>query len=133
MILLDTHIWIWWLHGEKQLPKSFITMIESAEDIAVSTATVYEITFLASRNRIILNLPIDIWLKEATTESNVRVLPITEEIAEIAGRLEQHHGDPMDRMIIAIAIEYQASLMSFDEKFQLYTEIQDKLIHKKQK
>jgi len=88
MILLDTHIWIWWLHGEKQLPESFITMIESAQDITISAATIYEVTFLAARNRITLNLPINSWLKEATTESNVRVLPITEKIAEIAGQLE---------------------------------------------
>jgi len=39
----------------------------------------------------------------------------------------------MDRMIIATAIEHQASLISFDEKFQLYSEIEHKLIHKKQK
>jgi PIN domain nuclease of toxin-antitoxin system len=132
MILLDTHSWVWWLHEDERLPDSLKVMIESATDIAVSSVSVYELTFLASRGRITLTLPLAEWLQEATIESNVMVLPVTATIAAIAGQLPQHHGDPMDRMIIATAIEHQASVLSFDEKFQLYAEIKDQLINRKQ-
>jgi PIN domain nuclease of toxin-antitoxin system len=129
MILLDTHSWIWWLHQDKRLSNDLLIQIETANEIAISAVSVYEVSFLASRNRIHLPMPLTEWLHEATLESDVTVLPVTAEIADLAGRLPPHHGDPMDRMIIATAIEYQAAIVSLDEKFQLYTELKDKLIY----
>ena len=47
--------------------------------------------------------------------AGIRELPLTGEIAIIAGELENLHGDPADRIIAATAIAHDATLMTADE------------------
>jgi len=47
------------------------------------------------------------------------VLPVSRSIAERAVSLPEHHKDPVDRIIIATAVEHQAQLLSVDERFQI--------------
>lgn len=32
MIVLDTHIWVWWVHGDENLTASQLEVIEANED-----------------------------------------------------------------------------------------------------
>jgi PIN domain nuclease of toxin-antitoxin system len=50
-------------------------------------------------------------LSEGATE-----LPLTGEIAILAGELEGLHGDPADRFIAATAIAHDATLMTADNR-----------------
>ena len=43
-------------------------------------------------------------------------LPLTGEIAIIAGELEGLHGDPADRFIVATAIAHDAMLLTADDR-----------------
>ncbi|MCT7964280.1 hypothetical protein NG791_26740 [Laspinema sp. D1] len=45
-----------------------------------------------------------------------------------ASQLPEHHRDPADRIIIAAALIYDASLISLDAIFPTYTELQGRLI-----
>jgi PIN domain nuclease of toxin-antitoxin system len=31
MIVLDTHIWIWWVHGDEKLPREYYEYIQEQE------------------------------------------------------------------------------------------------------
>ena len=64
----------------------------------------------------------------ALTGSGIDVIPIEQNIAKIAAQLPEHHKDPADRIIIATAIYHQATLLSLDTKFPLYTELNQLLI-----
>lgn len=44
MILLDTHIWLWWLHNPDRLSSAQIARIESEETLLVSAISVWEIS-----------------------------------------------------------------------------------------
>lgn len=68
------------------------------------------------------------WVTLATEGSGVEVLPTDKAIAIRAALLSQHHADPMDRAIIATAAEHQAQLMSMDQKFSLYEELDGLLV-----
>jgi PIN domain nuclease of toxin-antitoxin system len=68
------------------------------------------------------------WFEQALTLSEVELLAITPEIAMCAVSLEVHHSDPQDRLIIATAIQHQVSLMSVEQKFKLYRELDGLLI-----
>jgi PIN domain nuclease of toxin-antitoxin system len=46
--------------------------------------------------------------------AGIRELPLTGEIAILAGELENLHGDPADRVIVATAIAHDATLMTAD-------------------
>lgn len=126
--VLDTHIWIWWINQDKHLNSALVKQIASADNVAISSASIYELLWLVNRGRLNLTLEVTAWLKAATQEANVDVLPITADIMQRAATLPPVHGDPLDRMIIATAIVNAHSLISLDEKFADYQDLQHLLI-----
>ncbi|MDO9225997.1 MAG: type II toxin-antitoxin system VapC family toxin [Pseudomonadota bacterium] len=131
MIVLDTHIWVRWLDPEADpLPASLIEKIESAESLAVSAITCWEVAWLHRRERIVLKLPLNAWMDQALQGSEVVCLPIERRIANRAALLPEHHRDPADRLIMATALEYGAQLVSLDERFRDYSELAGNLIQR---
>ena len=105
MVVLDTHAWIWWVtQNRKLLPETLHEYLSRDRALHnISAISVYEVSVLAGRERVNVGMPIHEWIDEATDGSNIRVIPVDKQIAEYAGRLPDIHGDPMDRIIIAIA------------------------------
>jgi PIN domain nuclease of toxin-antitoxin system len=129
MILLDTHIWIWWLSlDEKSCKKRWREAIENADAIGVSAISCFEVAWLVNRGRVEIPVALDAWFEAALDGSGVRLLPITPHIARLAVELPEHHRDPQDRIIIATAIANDAQLISADSHFPVYEELAGKLI-----
>jgi len=129
MLILDTHIWIWWINQTpKKLSADVILKIEQSETVAISAISCFELMWLYTHNRIVLNIPIHEWFAQATEEAGIICLPISCDIAKLAAELPEHHKDPQDRIIIATAIQQESSLLSADQQFSAYKEIQDLLI-----
>ena len=129
MIVLDTHIWLWWVNqnvnflaGERQ------QQIEQSDQVAVSAISCFEVAWLVHHQRIEIPSTIAHWFDRALEGSGVLLLPITPKISEIAVELPEHHRDPQDRLIIATAIAHDAYLMSSDSKFKQYAELSGKLL-----
>jgi len=56
MIVLDTHIWIWWINeDEKLLGQKRIDLIQSADIVAVSAISCFEVAWLDAHGRIELS------------------------------------------------------------------------------
>ncbi len=102
MILLDTHIWLRWLLPTEPLPIRLVEQIEQAETVTVSAISCWEIVMLVRKQRIELPLPVEQWLKDATTNSKVDVLPITCDISRLAGTLPEHHKAPADTASLSL-------------------------------
>jgi PIN domain nuclease of toxin-antitoxin system len=129
VIVLDTHVWIWWVNGDHHLMRpGWLTQIESADTVAVSVISAFEVAWLEKHGRIQLLMPRDDWFRQALEESGVQLLPLTTEVVSRAVDLPEHHKDPQDRLILATALCHQAGLMSADGKFPLYTELAHLLI-----
>ncbi|MBK1725429.1 hypothetical protein CKO23_25415 [Thiocystis violacea] len=88
----------------------------------------FEVAWLAHHGRIELPKDEDAWFEKALGGSGIALLPITPAIARTAVQLPEHHRDPQDRLIIATALAYQATLISVDEKFPLYSELAGALL-----
>lgn len=130
MIILDTHVWVRWLDSEAMpLPSWMINKIESADRLAVSAVTCWEVACLNRKGRIELALPLDLWFDQALQGSEVVCLPVERRIATRAALLPEHHRDPADRLIIATALEHQSQLASLDQHFLAYGELAERLIH----
>jgi PIN domain nuclease of toxin-antitoxin system len=128
-MILDTHIWLRWLAVSSQpLPPGAVERIEQAKNVAVSAISIWEAAQLYKRERISLRMDWAEWLPLALAGANITVLPITEMIAARAAFLPEHHRDPADRLIIATALEHRFPLMSFDEQFLRYRELDGLLI-----
>ncbi len=129
MIVLDTHIWHWWINQiPERLSSGIVDLIEQAEEVAVSAISVFEMAWLVRHGRIDLGCEFDQWLEEVMASECVRFLPVTSQIASLAVALPEHHKDPQDRLIIATAIINDAQLLSFDKVFPAYLELQGRLI-----
>ena len=128
MLILDTHALYWWVNRTPdKLEQQQIDAIETAESLAVSAMTCWEMAWLVKHGRIALKLPISDWLNQIE-ESGIAIIPVTRSIAERAASLPEHHKDPADRIIIATAIEYNAQLLSVDGRFPDYQELAGLLV-----
>jgi len=129
MIVLDTHIWFWWINNDHQSLGSIRQeKIASAEIIAVSAISCFEIAWLERHRRISLPCQPTEWFEKALSHSNIELLPITPTIATRAVNMHEHHSDPQDRIIIATAVEHNAKLMSSDSQFSKYSELEGRLL-----
>ncbi|MBE9064025.1 type II toxin-antitoxin system VapC family toxin [cf. Phormidesmis sp. LEGE 11477] len=129
MIVLDTHIWLWWINEDnKKLDLTRKTQIERSDSVAVSAISCLEVAWLERHGRIELPLSRADWFERALAGSDIILIPITPQIAGTAVDLPEHHRDPQDRLIIATAIAHDAFLMSSDGKFPDYEELKGKLL-----
>lgn len=132
ILVLDSHIWVWWVEGISRLPKLLADRIETgAEGLAISSVSVYEVSLQVQRGRIAIGLPLDEWLHEATVESSVSILEVNSSIARQAALLPLHHGDPLDRVIIATTLYHDTYLASVDTHFPKYQELNGRLLNGK--
>ena len=103
--LLDTHAWIWWLHGDPRLGRPALRKLDQFPQNlrpAISDISLWEVTTLVSLGRLELQSTLDAWLAIAAHPSTVRVLPITTRIAAEVARLpDSFHRDPADRLIVS--------------------------------
>lgn len=128
MLLLDTHALYWWVNQTPgRLGERHLAAIELADRLVISAMTCWEMAWLVSHDRIELDIPINAWL-DKVTESGIAVIPVSRAIAMRAVTLPEHHKDPVDRLIIATAIEHKATLVSVDTRFPEYVEIKDLLV-----
>lgn len=60
MILLDTHIWHWWINQiPGKLSTELVDLIENADEVVVSTISCFEMAWLVRHGRIELDLGLD--------------------------------------------------------------------------
>ncbi len=78
MLVLDTHIWIWWINQTpKRLPAKIVKLIEQADHLAVSAISCFEVTWLYDHERIYLKIPVQEWISQATEDATIICLPVT--------------------------------------------------------
>jgi PIN domain nuclease of toxin-antitoxin system len=129
MIVLDTHIWLWWVNEDKQnLKPEWMSRIQSPEDVGVSAISCFEIAWLERHGRIALPCPRQEWFEKALVGSGIVLLPVSPVIASVAVDLPEFHRDPQDRIIIATALVYEGTLISVDSKFPCYPELAGRLL-----
>jgi PIN domain nuclease of toxin-antitoxin system len=129
MIVLDSHIWFWWINLEHdRLSPRILTEVENAERVGVAAVSCYELALAHHRSRLELPLPPSAWFPRALAGSNIELLPLTPDIAVRATELSQIHRDPFDRIIIATTLELDGMLASVDGHFNAYSELEGRLI-----
>ncbi len=122
MMVLDTHVWLWWSnHNHDKLPVRLTeTLTTTSEIVAVSAISCLEVAWLVKKRRIELECSLDIWLDHALAESGIGCLPLLPKIAAKSVELPDIHYDPFDRVIIATAQYFDATLISKDEQIRRY-------------
>ncbi|QSV61552.1 MAG: type II toxin-antitoxin system VapC family toxin [Dolichospermum sp. DL01] len=115
MIILDTHIWVWWVDGNQRLTKQYKAWIEMSQSqgIGVSIVSCWEVAKLVEKNRLNFSCPINEWLELALTYPGVQLLNLNLPIIVDSTKLNGFHSDPFDQMIVATARYYNFLLKIF--------------------
>ena len=124
MIILDTHIWVWWNHNDSKLTETHHEAInkERPNGLGISSISLIEITRLVTQNRLILPCPLQEWFNIALAQEGVILLSITPQIAIDSYSLPGNfHKDPADRIIVSTARIYDVQLVTVDEKILAYS------------
>ena len=117
-VLLDTHVWIWWLTPESPLPAIERAALDSAaerRETFISAISLWEAQMLHAKRRLVLPASFVDWLVRAADERIVRILPMDVAVVLELDRLPgSFHGDPADRMIVATARSHRLALATHD-------------------
>jgi PIN domain nuclease of toxin-antitoxin system len=123
MIVLDTHVWVWWAHGNEQLSDAQVRTITANETdvVGVSAISLWEVAKLVEYGRLELPCPLQEWFEKALRYPGVRLLELTPEIAIESTRLPgEFHRDPADQIIVATARRHDCLLLTTDKKILDY-------------
>src|SRR6516162_202895 len=123
-LLLDTHVWIWFMLANVELEVGGRTAINRAAasgQLRIAAISVWEAALLASRGRVVLGQPLAQWMEEAVSAPGLSIEPLLPQIAVEAYSLpDSFHRDPADRLIVATARVANASLMTRDRRILDY-------------
>ncbi len=119
-LLLDTHIFLWAVAGDPLLKPATRRFIESADEVFVSAASIWEIAIKSRLGKIEADID---ELVAAITQSGFAELPIRAVHAAGVSSLELHHNDPFDRLLVAQAIAEPLKLLTADAMLAHYSEL----------
>jgi PIN domain nuclease of toxin-antitoxin system len=126
MIIIDTHIWIWWVQNDSRLTakyRQWLTNYES-QGLGLSVISCWEVAKLVEKDRLLLPVPVDEWLNLALAYPNIQLLNLTVPIIVQSTQLQGFHNDPADQIIVATAKIYGCPLLTVDNKILKYPNIQ---------
>lgn len=127
MILLDTHIWIWWLHADKKLTPFLRSILEKEErsGLKISMMSCWEVAKLAEFGKLKLEMSAKEWFSRAFAYPEIEILPLTlDVIIESTSLPGKFHRDPVDQIIVATSRILKIPLLTVDEKILNYDHVE---------
>ena len=121
-ILLDTHVYLWWLQDSTKLSKIGREKIISATEVYVSSATIWEVAIKSSIGK--LNIDADTLVAEIKSNGFFE-LNITPVHAAKIIQLPEIHRDPFDRILIAQATSEPLRFLTADRILAGYSDLVD--------
>lgn len=126
MIVLDTHIWVWWVDKNARLTQKHQDWIQQYQSqcLGVSMISCWEVAKLVELGRLTLSLAVDEWLAAALAYPGVQQLELTIPIIIQSTKLTGFHRDPADQLIVATAKIHGCPVLTADAKILAYPEVQ---------
>jgi len=116
-IILDSNVLLWWMAGEDRLLRTgWIDRIDTQPGMSLSVVSPWELWIKVGNGKLVLPPSFDRVLADARFD----MLPVTVEDGRRAGLLPLLHRDPFDRMIIAQALNRDATVVTGDRNFAPY-------------
>ena len=119
-LLLDTHVFLWWIKEDKRLSKTAANKIKEAEDVYVSSASIWEIAIKMRLGKISGDMHS---LIQEIHNSHFLELPVASQHAAATLSLPDIHQDPFDRILVAQAISEPLVFLTNDIRLKKYSEL----------
>lgn len=110
-LLLDSHILVWLVNGEKRIGSGTLQKIHQAEIVYISAASVWELNIKAALGQ--MQLPSG--FETLITRSGFVELPVTFAHAKSVRAIKTAHADPFDKMLLAQGLIENLPLITADK------------------
>lgn len=118
-ILLDTHDFIWAVLDDERLTLQARSLIEQAETVYVSVASLWEIAIKSTLGKIDADVEVMAYAISACGFSTLTIMP--KHIIQLSkAPLNPDHKDPFDRILIAQSMSEALVLLTADSKVGAY-------------
>jgi len=120
-LLLDTHIFLWFISGDERLPEGMRDSIRDLNnEVYLSTVSLWEAIVKHRLGKLPLPQPPNIYLPIQRQKHQIASLSLDEaSVSQLAG-LPQIHRDPFDRMLICQALEHGLTVVTVDDALCAY-------------
>lgn len=117
-VLLDTHVWAWWLSGDERLPareRGALDRLAARRKLRLCAISLWEAQMAFARGRFRPVDPFEAWLRAAAAPDVIEIVPIDVRVALALGGLPASlPNDPADRLIVAAARAHALRLATHD-------------------
>ena len=119
-VLIDTHVYLWWLDDPHRLSKKALATIEDGDNtIFVSVAVPWEIMIKKKLGKLQVTEDVMSYMEQ----ENFLSLAISHQHVMALGILPSYHQDPFDRIQIAQALIENITLITRDQHILRYDDI----------
>ncbi|MFA5171886.1 MAG: type II toxin-antitoxin system VapC family toxin [Sulfuriferula sp.] len=119
-VLLDTHIYLWWLQDSPKLSTQGKEIIIAATEVYVSSASIWEAAIKSGIGKLDVNVDT---LVDEIGKNGFQVLDITPKHAARIMQLPNIHRDPFDRMLLAQALSEPLKFLTADSLLAGYSDL----------
>lgn len=121
MILLDTHVVLWWANVDPRLSQRAGREIARARSVLVSPVSLWEIATLVRRSRVALDRDPHDWTNDLLDTEAVELAEVSPHAGLGAGLLpDEFSGDPADRILYAQARDLGVPIVTKDGRIRSY-------------
>lgn len=121
-LLLDTHVFLWFILAPSQLSSDALAAIQTAENtIYLSLVSAWEMSIKSRLGKLSLEQPIEHFITDQAQHNRFEILPITLRHIAAVETLPLLHRDPFDRLLIAQSMTEGLPLITADRSISTYS------------
>jgi PIN domain nuclease of toxin-antitoxin system len=121
-LLLDTHIFLWYIAGSSELSRDFRLAIDDPQnDAFLSVVSFWEIIIKNETGKLPLPQSPSVYIPKQRLAHDIACLDLEESSVVYIGGLPGIHRDPFDRMLIAQALAHRLTLVTVDSNIKKYS------------
>jgi PIN domain nuclease of toxin-antitoxin system len=120
-LLLDTHIFLWYITSDSRLPGIARDSIrDTSNEVYLSSVCLWEVLVKHGLGKLPLPEQPEVFLQLQREHHHIASLPLDEDSVLQLSQLPSIHRDPFDRMLVCQAIQHSLILVTVDAVFQRY-------------
>jgi PIN domain nuclease of toxin-antitoxin system len=120
-LLLDTHIFLWYINGNSRLPVLFRDEIQTSNNsVFLSAASLWEIIIKYKIGKLPLPQSPEIYIPHERQKHQIKSLPINESSLKQLISLPNLHRDPFDRILISQTLSNNLTIVTVDREILNY-------------
>jgi PIN domain nuclease of toxin-antitoxin system len=120
-ILLDTHIFLWFISGDSRLSADIRNTIRNTDnEVFLSVVSIWESIIKHQLGKLPLPEAPETYLPKQRDLHQIVSLPVDEKSVAQLAQLPPLHRDPFDRMLICQALQHGLTIVTVDSTVRAY-------------